>query len=139
LRPTVAFPWFQTTEGGAGNEDRDAGGLRLRPIMAGMRYSLPVGRVSIAPSIVAGYSFNSARVPEDGSADGVPVGVGNSFVWASGVSVWVASGRRTSVNVSIARVLTSPQVTTIENGQLRTRHQSADATLLVVGLAYTLF
>jgi hypothetical protein len=51
----------------------------------------------------------------------------------------VASGRRTSVNVSIARVLTSPQVTTIENGQLRTRNQSADATLLVVGLAYTLF
>jgi hypothetical protein len=139
LRPAVAFPWYETTDGGSGIEDRDAGGLRLRPMMAGLRYSLPLGRVSVAPSLVAGYAFNSVRVPDDGSADGLPVAVNNSFVWGSGVSVWVASGRRTAVNLSIARLITSPRVTTIENGQLRTRSQSADATLLVVGLAYTLF
>jgi hypothetical protein len=136
---TFAFDWFGTTLVTAPAAEVDTGNVRVRPLMAGIRYSMPVGRLSIAPSIVAGYAFNSLRLPDGGAVDGMPVGIDNSLAWRPGVSVWIDTGRRTSLNVSLGRVMTSPRVTFVENSQFRIRTLSADTTILFVGLAYTLF
>jgi hypothetical protein len=139
LGPAVAFEWFEARAASATDSRLDGGGIRVRPIMAGIRYTLPIGRLAIAPSLVAGYAFNSIRVPDHGDAAGVPVGVDNSFVWRPAVGLWLDSGRRTLVHASVGRVLTSPGTTVIENGALRKRTVSADTTVVLVGVAYRWF
>lgn len=134
----MAFEWFDARALGA-DARLDAGAIRVRPIMAGVRYTIPVGRLAISPSLVGGYSFNSIRVPDQGDAAGLPISVDNSFVWRPGVALWLDSGRRSLIHVSIGRALTSPGVTVIENGLLRKQSVSADTTVVLVGVAYRLF
>lgn len=137
--PAIAFEWFDATLLTSPDARVDSGAVKIRPVMAGVRYTLPVGRVGFSPSIVAGYAFNSIRVPDEGAALGLPVGVDNSWVLRPGVSVWIDSGHRTSVNLSIGRAITSPHVTFVEDGRLRKRAVSADTTVALVGLVYRLF
>ena len=117
----------------------DAGDMRVRPLMAGVAYTIPVGRLGIATSLVGGYAFNSIRLPAEGDAAGLPVSVDNSFVWRPGVALWFAGGRRTLLHASIGRALTRPGITVIENGQLRKRSVTANTTVVLVGVAYRLF
>lgn len=107
--------------------------------MAGVGYTLPIGRLSIVPSLVAGYAFNSLSVPEAGLAEQLSIDISNSFAWRPGVQFWVESGRRTAILMSIGRVYTSPRFTVVEAGRLRERSLSVDTTVLLVGLAYKVF
>lgn len=137
--PAIAFEWFDATVVTSPDAPQDAGHVTLRPVMAGVRYSVSIGRVSFSPSLVAGYAFNSMRVPEEGQAVGLPIDVANSFVWRPGLSVWIDTSLRTCVNLSIGRAITSPRITFVESGRLRERAVSADTTVLLVGFAYRLF
>ena len=137
--PTIAFDWFATTLAAAPAPAVDTGNVRVRPLMAGVSYRIPLGRVSMAPSLVAGYAFNSLRLPEDGGVERMPVGIDNSFAWRPGISFWIDSGHRTGLSVALGRVMTRPRVTFVEGNQFLARSVSADTTILFVGLAYTLF
>jgi len=137
--PSIAFDWFGTTLVAAPAPAVDTGNVRVRPLMAGVGYSVPIGRMLLTPSLVAGYAFNSLRLPEDGVVEGMPVGIDNSLAWRPGIAVWIDAGRHTSLNVTLGRVMTSPRVTFVEDSQFRIRTLSADTTILFVGLAYTLF
>ncbi len=137
--PAIAFEWFDARVAASPDAPFDAGVVRLRPLMAGVRYARPFGRVSVAPSLVAGYSFNRVGVPEQGAASGLPVEIANSFVWRPGVSVWIDTSRRTVLNLSIGRAFTSPRVTFVETGRLVERKVSADTTVVLVGIAYQFF
>ncbi len=137
--PVVAFEWFDAQAVVTADTRLDAGRMRVRPFMAGVGYTIPVGRLAISSSLVGGYAFNSLRLPDEGDAAGLPIGVDNSFVWRPGVSLWLDAGHRTLVHASLGRALTSPGVTVIENGQLRKRSVSADTTVVLVGVAYRLF
>lgn len=137
--PAIALEWFDATLAMTPDARPDAGAVKIRPIMAGVRYTIPVGRVAFSPSLVAGYAFNAIRVPDEGGAPGLPVGIDNSWVLRPGVTVWIDSGRRTSVNMSLGRAITSPQVTFVENGRLLKRSVSANTTVALVGLVYRLF
>lgn len=139
LGPAIAFDWFDAVPIAPEEAAGDVGRVRVRPIMAGVRYTLPVGRLSIVPSLVAGYAFNGLRVAESGAVERLSVGVSNSFAWRPGVAFWVEGGRRTAIHLSLGRVLTSPRFTVVENGRLRERTLSADTTVVQVGLAYKLF
>ncbi|MCC7180867.1 MAG: BON domain-containing protein [Acidobacteria bacterium] len=139
LGPALGFDWYDVTPPAPQEGAGDVGRLRIRPIMAGLRYTVPMGRVSIAPSLVGGMAFNSLEVADTGAAEQIAVDVANSFVWRAAVSVWVETGRRSAVHASIGRVMTNPRFTVVEEGRLRHRSASADATVLLVGVAYKLF
>lgn len=137
--PAIAFEWFDARVAASPDAPFDAGAVRLRPIMGGVRYARPFGRVSLVPSLVAGYSFNRIDVPEEGAASGLPVEVANSFVWRPGVSVWIDTSRRTVLSLSIGRAFTDPRVTFVDGDRLSDRRVSADTTVVLVGFAYRLF
>lgn len=139
LGPAVELKWFDARAAAPLDTRSDAGTIRVRSIMAGVRYTMPMGRLAVSPTLVGGYAFNSIGVPGEGDAAGLPVAVDDSFVWRPSMAVWFDSGRRTLVHVSIGRALTSPRVTVIESGRLVKRSVSADTTVVVMGLAYRLF
>jgi len=136
---TVAFEWYQQTVALSPEATFDAGVMTVRPIMAGVHYTASLGRVSLSPSLVAGYAFNHLSVPQEGAARDLPVDVTNSLVWRPGVALWVDATRRTAFTFSVGRAFTRPRVTYVENGVLVDRHVRAGATVLLAGVVYRLF
>jgi hypothetical protein len=137
LGAAAIFDWYGadvTNEPGS-SESR----LRVRPVMAGVRYTATLGRVAISPSLVGGYAFNRIIVPDAGAADRLAVDADNSLVWRPGVALWIDAGRRTVVNLSVGRMLTRLNVTFVEAGVIEQRTVSGDATTVSVGLVYRLF
>lgn len=139
IGPAVAFDWFDARVAASPLAPFDSGLVRLRPVMAGVRYAWPVGRLTVAPSLVAGYSFNRLGVPDEGTAAGLPVEITNSIVWRPGLSLSIDPSRRTLVTLSIGRAYTNPRVTYVEDGRLLDRRVSADTTVVLIGVAYRLF
>ncbi len=137
--PAVALEWFDASVAASPDTPLDAGAVRLKPVMAGVRYLWSFGRASLAPSLVAGYSFNRIGVPEAGAVAQLPVEVANSLVWRPGMSLWIDTSRRTFLNLSIGRAFTRPRVTFVEGGRLVERGVSADTTVVLVGFSYRLF
>jgi hypothetical protein len=136
--PTLGLDWFRAdleSVGGTATLTR----VNIRPIMAGIGYAFAGDRISLTPSVVAGYSFNSLTVTDTGTAQGLPVEVGNSFVWRVGVSAWFDTSRRTAVNVSSGYVITGLRLTILEAGRLTKRDARGDTTILHLGVAYRLF
>jgi hypothetical protein len=134
LGVAVGFSWFSA---GLGAE----GGARVsvRPIMAGLGYTVRRDQFSVATSLVGGYAFNSLGLLVPSAADMVPVEVGNSFAWRPSISVWRDNGERTALNVSLSYVRTGLDVTYLRAGHLETRDVSGNTAIVQVGLAYTLF
>jgi hypothetical protein len=139
LGPSFAFDWFHANLESIGVQGRLAQ-VHVKPIMAGIGYTMAANRFSVAPSIVAGYAFNSLTLSRTGvRAEGLPVEVGNSFVWRIGASTWVDVGRRVALNVSTGYLFTGLRFTVVEGGRLQRRHESGDTTVLHIGVAYKLF
>jgi hypothetical protein len=137
LGPALIFDWY-----GASITDApgaSASQLRVRPVMAGLRYTATAGRFAVSPSLAAGYAFNSIGVPDTGAAGSLAVDAGNSLVWRPGIALWIDAGRRAVVNVSVGRVFTRLDVTFVEAGVIEQRAISGDATTVSVGLVYRLF
>ncbi|MDP3717196.1 MAG: BON domain-containing protein [Acidobacteriota bacterium] len=137
LGAAAIFDWHGASVAAAPGSSESR--LRVRPVMAGVRYTATAGRVAISPSLVGGYAFNRIIVPNTGAADRLAVDAENSLVWRPGVSLWIDAGRRTVVNLSVGRVLTRLNVTFVEAGAIEQRTVSGDATTVSVGLVYRLF
>jgi hypothetical protein len=139
--PAIGFDWYQAEldAGGDAAETR----IRVKPIMAGVGYTWRGNRLSIAPSIVAGYAFNRLSIndtaPAVTSVTAVPVDVGNSFAWRIGASAWFDLTRRVAMTVSAGRLMTGLRLTVLEDGRLDRRDASGDTTILRGGLAYRIF
>lgn len=133
----IGFDWYSASL--APVDPAASSALRVRPVMAGVSYTFASGRVSISPSIVGGFAFNRVHVAEGNRFGRLAVDADNSFAWRPAVSMWVDTTRRTAAFVSIGHVRTSPTVTFVEDGRIDRRPLPAHATLLSVGLAYTLF
>jgi hyperosmotically inducible periplasmic protein len=138
LRATVGFDWFRATLVSA-SPSSPASQLRVRPLMVGLAYTLVAGPVSVAPSLVGGYALNSVNVPDTGAAGRLAVDVGNSLAWRPAVSVWIDTGARTAVNVSVGRMMTRLNATFVEDGLIDRRVLDGNSTMVSVGLAYKLF
>lgn len=137
LGPAAGFDWHTTRV--VADPGSPASRLRVRPVMAGLGYTVVTGRVAVTPSLVGGYAFNRIIVPTAGTAGRLAVDAGNSLVWRPGVSVWFDTGRRTAANVSVGRVFTRLNVTYLEAGAIEQRRTRADATTVSLGLVYRLF
>lgn len=137
---SLGLGWYQVSmppePGGTGVRSR----IHVRPVMGGVGYTFASERVSLAPSIVAGWAFNDVNVPAaTGRIGRLAVGVGNSFVWRPGVSLWIDANRRVAFNLSGGYAVTRLPITFLDNGQLRQSRLRADTALLHAGLAYKLF
>ena len=139
LGPAIAFDWYSAEPRATERIAGDVGRVRVRPIMAGVRYTVPMGRWSLAPSMVGGVAINGLEVAEAGDVERLSVGVANSVAWRAAVSLWYEASRRTALHASVGRVFTRPRFTVVEDGLLRDRRANADATILLVGVAYKVF
>lgn len=136
LGPEVIFDWHSAS---VATEPGSASELRVRPMMAGLRYTAAAGRVAISPSLVGGYAFNRIIVAKTGAAGRLAVDAGNSLVWRPGVAVWIDAGQRAVVNLSLGRVLTRMNLTFVDDGVVEQRSTRGDATTLSVGVVYRVF
>jgi hypothetical protein len=138
LGPTMAFDWFHAdleSVGGAATLTR----VHVKPLMGGIGYTVGAGRVSFAPSVVAGYAFNSLTVTDRGVVQGLPVEVGNSFVWRVGASAWYDVSRRFAFNASMGYLMTGLRLTVLAGDTLERIDASGDTTILHLGIAYRVF
>ena len=139
LGVAVGFDWFQAEVQLAPSGAAAMTRIHVKPIMVGLSYTLDSNRVSLAPSIVAGYAFNSLSVTDRGAVATLPVEVDNSLAWRFGASAWFDVSRRFALNVSGGYLMTRLRLTVLEDSSLVKRNQRGDTAIAHVGLAYRLF
>ena len=135
----IGLDWFQASLQSQGADARSLTRVRVRPVMAGIGYTMVADRLAVTPSLVGGVAFNSLSVTETGLAAGLPVEVSNSLVWRPAVSVWYDVSRRIALNVTVGRIVTRMRVTVLDGERLDRRNLRGDTTTVHAGLAYRLF
>jgi hyperosmotically inducible periplasmic protein len=139
LGVAVGFDWFQAEVQLATSGPAAMTRIHVKPIMVGLSYTLDSDRVSLSPSIVAGYAFNSLSVTDRGAVASLPVEVDNSLAWRIGASTWFDVSRRFALNVSGGYLITRLRLTVLEDSSLVKQNQRGDTAVAHVGLAYRLF
>ena len=139
LGVAVGFDWFQAEVQLATSGPAAMTRIHVKPIMVGLSYTLDSDRVSLSPSIVAGYAFNSLSVTDRGAVATLPVEVDNSLAWRIGASAWFDVSRRFALNVSGGYLMTPLRLTVLEDSRLVKQNQRGDTAIAHVGLAYRLF
>ncbi len=148
LGPVIGFNWYNIgAEAMAGGQRVYLGRLRLHPIMLGVGYNWNRGRFWIAPSIVAGYSFNRLAVRDQARppflaalrTTGVSFDAGNSFAWRPQVAVWYDVAPRVGLTVSLAYMGVRPTLSIAGDRGVFKTPMDANATVLTFGLAYGVF
>jgi hypothetical protein len=139
LGVAVGFDWFQAEVQLATSGPAAMTRIHVKPIMVGLSYTLDSNRVSLSPSIVAGYAFNSLSVTDRGAVATLPVEVDNSVAWRIGASAWFDVSRRFALNVSGGYLMTPLRLTVLEDSRLVKQNQRGDTAIAHVGLAYRLF
>lgn len=139
-----ALNWFR-----ADLENPSGGGdfarLRIRPLMAGVAYTVGEQPTLVSFSIVAGPSFNKFTF-EDGFLAGFPSGsrptadVNTSFAVRPGVSVTFTVAPRVAIVGFGGYMINRPDIVYRDvSGQEYRNRWKADAAVLSVGAVYSLF
>jgi len=141
--PAGALNWFRADLRNPAGGDGDFARLRIRPLMAGIGYTVGTDRTLVTFSVVAGPSFNSVDF-EDGFLESQPgsaaIDVGNSFAFRPGVSVTHSLAERVGLTGFAGYLVNRPDVTYRDfAGQEFRDRWRADAVVLSVGLVYSLF
>ena len=136
LGVSLGFGWFGA-DLSAGSSL--AGQVRVRPVMAGLAYTLGDDRLSASLSLVGGRAFNSLSGPQRSEGPAWALDVRDSVAWRPGVSLWLDVSRRTALHLSAGYLMTSPRLTVLDNGLMKTRTLRADTTILNTGMVYKLF
>ena len=113
--------------------------VRLRPVMAGLVYSVVSGRVTFGASVVGGYSFNSLSVETARAGPGRAIAVANSFVIEPGVDVWFDATRRIGVTLRAGYLVSRPNVTFGSDDTVTAQRIRVNAVVVSAGLAYWIF
>jgi outer membrane protein W len=117
----------------------------VRPVMAGVGYTLGHGRALTNFSLVAGYAFTRAKVTTAlPSGMGATIDVSNAWVVRPNVGVTYALKRRLALVGSIGYVFTNPTITVdvTQPGQAPIRVSGAvrsDYFNISVGMAVSIF
>jgi hypothetical protein len=139
LGPRLGFTWFSADLRAIRSGASPVGRLRVRPVMAGVGYTVRRGRGSMDVSIVGGLAFNRFTTTTVPAGEPVPVALDNSLAWRPGLSVWYDPTGRAALNLSAGYVITRPRLTLLYEGRLNRRSLRADTAVFSVGLAYKLF
>ena len=132
----IGFGWFgaDLSSGGA-----PAGRMDIRPVMAGLSYTIGSARVSTSWSVVGGRAFNSLSAQGRSPGPVLALEVRDSFAWRPGVSTWIDASRRVAFNVSAHYLVTRPRVTWLDRGRTEERTLRGDAVTISTGIVYKLF
>jgi hypothetical protein len=132
----IGFGWFGADLSSGGTP---AGRMHVRPVMAGLSYTLGSARISTSWSVVGGRAFNSLSEQSRAPGPVLALEVRDSFAWRPGVSTWIDASRRIAFNVSAHYLVTRPRVTWLDRGRTEERTLRGDAVTISTGVVYKLF
>ena len=139
--PAGAFNWFRADLEDPVAGSRDFARLRVRPLMAGVSYTVGSQDVLTSFSIVGGPSFNKADFQRDYAvATGESIRAENSIAVRPGVGVTWTVARRVAIVGFGGYLINRPDVVYRNRlGQEIDGRWKADAVVLSVGAVYSLF
>jgi hypothetical protein len=143
---TGAFNWFRADVDNPSGEDGDFATMRIRPLMAGVAYTIGPPKVLTSFSLVAGWSFNRFDF-EDTFLDNLPQGsvrpsvdIENAFAIRPGVNVTVTVAPRVAIVGFGGYMFSRPDVVYRDSAGAEFRNQwKGDAFVLSAGIVYSLF
>lgn len=141
--PAGAFNWFRADLQNPSGETGDFARMRIRPLMAGIAYTIGSDRVLTSFSVVAGPSFNSLDF-EDEFLDRVPAGasidIENSFAFRPGVNITLTVAPRAAVVGFAGYLVSQPDILYRDPSGTEFRNRwKADSVVLSVGMVYSIF
>ena len=139
--PAGAFNWFRADLKDPAGGDDPFGRLRVRPLMAGVAYTVGNETVLTSFSVVAGPSFNKADFDDDFSrAAGASIDAENSFAVRPGVGItWTVAPRVAIIGFG-GYLVNRPDVTYRDStGSEFKDRWKADSVVLSVGAVYSIF
>jgi hypothetical protein len=139
--PAGAFNWFRADLREPAGGTSDFARLRVRPLMAGVSYTVGSDAVLTSFSVVGGPSFNKAEFHNSYIAgSGESISAENSIAVRPGVGVTWTVARRVAVVGFGGYLLNRPDVVYRDRfGQEINDRWKADAVVLSVGVVYSLF
>jgi hypothetical protein len=138
--PAGALNWFRTDLLHPTTGDNNFARLRVRPLMAGVSYTVGSGPALTSFSIVAGPSFNKAEFDDDFSPGSSIIDAENSFAVRPGVGVtWTVAPRAAIVGFA-GYLINRPDVVFRDaSGHEFSDVWKADSIVLSVGAVYSIF
>jgi hypothetical protein len=144
--PAGAFNWFRADIDNPSGESGDFARMRIRPLMAGIAYTIGPPKVLTSFSIVAGPSFNSFDF-RDEYLNSLPAGsqqptvdIENSIAVRPGVNVTITVAPRVAIVGFGGYFFSRPDIVYRDRFGTEYRNEwKADAFVLSAGLVYSLF
>jgi hypothetical protein len=132
--------WFRADLKNPAGGDAAFARLRVRPLLAGVAYSVQHGSLMTSFSVVAGPSFNRVDFEDDFPSAGASIHVENSIAVRPGVGLtWTVAPRVAIIGFG-GYVVNRPDTTYRDSTGVEFRNRwRADAVGLSVGLVYSLF
>jgi hypothetical protein len=138
--PAGAFNWFRADLNNPGGASGDFARLRVRPLMAGVSYTVGTGDVLASFSIVGGPSFNKAEFQKGYLSTGESIDADTSFALRPGVGLtWTVAPRVAIIGFG-GYLINRPDIVYRNRAGQEFRDQwKADAVVVSVGAVYSLF
>ena len=137
--PALELNWFEAALERGPQGQPALAAVRLRPLMAGLEYSVVRGRVSFGASIVGGYSFNGVTVETTQAGPGRAIDVADSLAVRPGFSAWFDATERVGIHLRLGYLMSRPKVTFGSDQAVTTERIRANALVVSAGLAYWTF
>lgn len=139
----AALNWFRADLRNPAGGAADFARLRVRPLMAGIGYTVGDGRTLVNVSVVAGPSFNSARFTGNfgSGGPGVPViDAKNSFAIRPGLSMTHTVAPRVGITAFAGYMINRPGITYQDSTRQPFQDRwNADSLVLSAGVVYSFF
>lgn len=138
--PAGALNWFRAELGHPDGGEQDFAELRVRPLMAGIGYTIGTDRLLTTFSLVLGPSFNKAEFEDEFVEPGATIDAETSFAIRPGVSVTITVAPRVAIVGFGGYMHNDPKVVyrDASGAEFRERWR-ASAVVLSAGLVYSLF
>jgi hypothetical protein len=143
--PAAALNWFRADIANPTGEAGDFARMRIRPLMAGVAYSVGSDTVLPSFSVVAGISFNRIDF-EDAFLDRLPpnspasVDIENSFAFRPGVNVTFTVAPRVAIIGFGGFIVNRPDVVYRDPSGTEFRNRwKADSFAISAGMVYSIF
>jgi hypothetical protein len=135
-----ALNWFRANLENPSGAGGAFARLRVRPLMAGVAYTIQNGPFMTSLSVVAGPSFNHVKFDDDFPSAGASIDVENSVAVRPGVGLtWTVAPRVAIVGFG-GYMLNRPDMTYRDSAGVELRNRwRADSVVLSAGAVYSLF
>ena len=143
--PAGAFNWFRADIDNPDGSDGDFARMRIRPLMAGIAYTIGPDNFLTSFSIVAGPSFNSLDFRDEfldrfGSGPRPSIDMDHSFAVRPGVNVTYSIAPRVGIVGFVGYLFNRPGIVYRDvNGTEFRDEWKADAAVISIGAVYSIF